>query len=349
MDVMNSQTNENAPEVTPRYKLPFNLRRFARANSAQLGILGVFVTLWIIFIVSAPDTFLSPQIYSAFMASIPFFAIMAIPLTIVVIAGEMDLSFPSTMAMGMVAFSFTYNWTNFIGNATIQVFLSIIAALVAGALIGWLNGFIIVKFGIPSLVVTIGTQFFWRGATLVLTQGANFTLSYIKSTIFYPLLVGKIGGFLPMQMVWLVVIAILGWVLLNRHRFGAHIYLIGDNVNSAELMGVNTKRTRIQAFMLIGLVAAFAGVIASFYVAYFWPSLGDGYLLSTLASVFLGGTSVFGGTGTILGTFLGAFIIGAIEAATVAIGLTGFWTQLIYGFIIVLSVIMHTYLRKRGE
>jgi simple sugar transport system permease protein len=345
---MNSQTNRTIHEITQHYKVPFTFRRFVRSNSAQLGILGVFLTLWLIFIASAPNTFLSPQIYYAFMSSIPFFAIMAIPLTIVVIAGEMDLSFPSIMAMGMVAFSFTYTETAFIGNATIQVFLAIIAALLAGSIIGWINGIIIVKFGIPSLVVTIGTQFLWRGAVLVLTQGANFTLAYIKDTIFYPMLVGKIGGYFPMQMVWLIVITILGWVLLNRHRFGAHVYLIGDNVTSAELMGVNTGRTRIQAFMLIGLISAFAGVIASFYVAYFWPSLGDGYLLSTLASVFLGGTSVFGGIGTILGTFLGAFIIGAIEAATVAIGLTGFWTQLIYGLIIVLSVIMHTYLRKRA-
>jgi simple sugar transport system permease protein len=349
MDAMEPQTNGTTTEVTQHYKVPFSLVRFARTNSAQLGILGVFITLWIVFIISAPNTFLSSQIYYAFMSSIPFFALMAIPLTIVVIAGEMDLSFPSIMAMGMVAFSFTYKGTAFIGNTTIQVFLSIIAALLAGTIIGWINGIIIVKFGIPSLVVTIGTQFFWRGAVLVLTQGANFTLAYIKETIFYPMLVGKIGGYFPMQMVWLIVITILGWVLLNRHRFGAHIYLIGDNINSAELMGINTGRTRIQAFMLIGLISAFAGVIASFYVAYFWPSLGDGYLLSTMASVFLGGTSVFGGIGSILGTFLGAFIIGAIEAATVAIGLTGFWTQLIYGFIIVLSVIMHTYLRKRGE
>jgi len=346
---MNSQTNRSAPEVTPHYKIPFSIRRFARINSAQLGILGVFIGLWVVFIVSAPKTFLSPQIYSAFMASIPFFAIMAIPLTIVVIAGEMDLSFPSIMAMGMVSFSFIYNKTAFIANPTIQVFLGILAALLTGVLIGWLNGTIIVKFGIPSLVVTIGTQFFWRGAVLVLSNGQNFTLAFIKKTIFYPMLVGKLGGYIPMQMVWLVVIAILGWVFLNRHKFGAHIYLIGDNVKSAELMGINTGRRRIQAFMLVGLVAAFAGVIASFYVAYFWPSLGEGYLLSTLASVFLGGTSVFGGVGTILGTFLGAFIIGAIEAATVAIGLTGFWTQLIYGFIIVLSVIMHTYLRKRAD
>ena len=349
MDNMDSQTNGTAPAVTQPYKVPFSFRRFVRSNSAQLGILGVFLTLWLIFIISAPSTFLSPQIYTAFMTSTPFFAIMAIPLTIVVIAKEMDLSFTSIMAMGMVAFSFTYNGTAFIDNTTIRVFLAIIAALLAGAIIGWINGVIIVKVGIPSLVVTIGTQFFWRGAVLVLTSGTNFPIEYVKGTIFYPLLVGKIGGFLPMQMVWLIVITILGWVLLNRHRFGAHIYLTGDNINSAELMGVNTGRTRIQAFMLVGLISAFAGVIASFYVAYFWPSLGSGYLLNTLASVFLGGTSVFGGTGTILGTFLGAFIIGSIDAATVAVGLTGFLTQLIYGFIIVLSVIMHTYLRKRGE
>ncbi|HUH97218.1 MAG TPA: ABC transporter permease [Anaerolineales bacterium] len=346
---MNSQNKATSPEAAQHYKPPFNLRRSIRTNSAQLGILGVFVMLWLIFIASAPRTFLAPQIYSAFMSSTPFFAIMAIPLTIVVIAKEIDLSFPSIMAMGMVSFNFTYSATAFINNATIQVFLAIVAALVTGAIIGWLNGFIIVKFGIPSLVVTIGTQFLWSGADLVLTQGANFSLEYIKQTFFYNLFVGKIGPYFPMQMFWLVAATVLGWVLLNRHRFGAHVYLIGDNINSAELMGINTGRVRIQAFMLVGVVSAFAGILASFYVAYFWPNLGGGYLLQTLASVFLGGTSVFGGTGTILGTFLGAFIIGAIEAATVAVGLTGFWTNFIYGLIIVLSVIMHTYLRKRGE
>ena len=346
---MSVQPNGTVPAVTQRYKPPFNFRRFTRTNSAQLGILGVFLGLWIIFIVAAPNTFLSPRIYTAFMTSTPFFAIMAIPLTIVVIAKEMDLSFPSIMAMGMVAFSFIYNETAFVGNTTIRVFLAIIAALITGTIIGWINGTIIVKVGIPSLVVTIGTQFFWRGAVLVLTSGQNFPLDYIKQTFFYPLLVGKLWDFLPMQMVWLILITVAGWVLLNRHRFGAHVYLTGDNQNSAELMGVNTGRVRTQTFMLVGLVSAFAGIIASFYVAYFWPNMGSGYLLNTLASVFLGGTSVFGGTGTILGTFLGTFIIGSIDAATVAVGLTGFLTQLIYGFIIVLSVIMHTYLRKRGE
>ena len=320
MAQMSSQDRQAPPPRLPaRTSRPSALRRFARTNSTQLGIIGVFVALWIIFIISAPDTFLKAQIYFAFMSTVPFFAIMAIPLTMVVIAAEMDLSFPSIMAMGMVAFLLTIDATSGLGNIPLQVFLAFCAALLTGTVIGWLNGLIIVKFGIPSLVATIGTQFFWRGAVLVLSQGKSGTLVYVKESFLYPLLVGKIGGYFPMQMLWLIVIAILGWILLNRHKFGAHIYLIGDNVKSAELMGVNTGRTRIRAFMLIGLISAFAGVIASFHVVYFWPSLGDGYLLHTLASVFLGGTSVFGGVGTILGTFLGAFIIGAIEAATVAV------------------------------
>ena len=326
----------------PVYKESFSLSKFIRANGTSLGILGVLLGLWAIFIISAPNTFLSPQIYYAFMSTIPFFAIMAMPLTILVIGGEMDLSFPSIMAIGMVFFLLTYGVTH-------SVWLAFLSALLIGLFAGWLNGFIVVRFGIPSLVATIGTQFFWRGAVLVLSQGHSGTLVYTKVTLLHPLLVGKLFGVLPMQMVWLIVIAIFSWILLNRTRFGAHIYLIGDNAQSAELMGVNTGRVRTLAFVLVGVISAFAGVVASLHVIYFWPSLGDGYLLRTLASVFLGGTSVFGGVGTIFGTFIGAFIIGAIEAATVAVGLTGFWTQLIYGLIIVISVTMHAYLRRRME
>ncbi|MCJ7702287.1 MAG: ABC transporter permease [Anaerolineales bacterium] len=337
---MSLQENGITPEANQPYKESFSLGKFARTHGSQLGILSVFFGMWLIFIIAAPQTFLRSQIYYAFMSTIPFFAIMAMPLTMIVIAGEMDLSFPSIMAMGMISFMMTYDVSGSVG-------LAFVAALVTGLFIGWLNGVIVVKFGIPSLVATIGTQFFWRGAVLVLGQGKSGTLIYTKESFLRPILVGKIGEKFPMQMIWLTLIAILIWVLLNRHRFGAHIYLIGDNANSAELMGINTGRTRIRAFMLVGLISAFAGVVASLHVAYFWPSLGEGYLLRTLASVFLGGTSVFGGVGTILGTFIGAFIIGAIEAATVAVGLTGFWTQLIYGLIVVLSVIMHTYLAKR--
>jgi len=210
-----------------------------------------------------------------------------------------------------------------------------------------LNGGLVVGIGIPSLVATIGTQFFLRGLSLVLLEGQGATLVEARESFVYTLFVGKSIGSIPNQFWWSIGIAILCWVVLNRTRLGAHIYLTGDNEQSARLMGVNVNRTRMAVFVMIGLAAAFAGVLASLQVSFFWPSLGEGYLLSTLASVFLGGTSVFGGTGTILGTFLGSYIIGAINAGIVAIGLTGFWTSLIYGLIIVVSVSMHVILQRR--
>jgi simple sugar transport system permease protein len=212
-----------------------------------------------------------------------------------------------------------------------------------------LNGAIIVRFGVPSLVVTIGTSFFWRGVVQVLTNGNGTSLLPTRGTFFYELMVGRLFGFIPMQMVWTVVIAILSWIFLNRHRFGAHVYLIGDNQESAKLMGINVASRKRMAFAIVGMAAAFAGLISSLEVTYYWPTLGEGYLLNTLSSVFLGGTSVFGGVGTIYGTFVASFIIGAINAGIVAVGLSGFWTQLIYGLIVVGAVVLQTVVSKRVQ
>jgi simple sugar transport system permease protein len=340
---MTSQIEEQAPKaISQKRSWRSSLARVARGYGLQIGIFCVLLAIWAIFIIGAPRTFLSPEIYAAFMSTIPFFAIMALPLTMVIIAGEIDLSFGSIMAIGMLAFVAVFRVTGSAG-------LAFIACLVVGFLVGLLNGIIVVKLGIPSLVTTIGTQFFWRGAVLVITGGHPASLVPLKGTILRRALVDRLGGYVPMQMIWTLIVAGLVWVFLNRHKFGAHVYLIGDNQDSARLMGVSVDRTRMLVFACVGLAAAFAGLLASLEVNYLWVTLGEGYLLRTLAAVFLGGTSVFGGTGTVFGTFVACFIIGAIEAGIVAIGLTGFWTQLLYGLIIVISVSMQSILRRRLE
>ena len=323
---------------------------FFRTYGLQIGIFCVLLVIWGLFVIGAPETFLSSNIYAAYMSTIPFFAVIALPLTLIVIAGEMDLSFPSIMGVGMVAFANVLTLTN-------SVPLAFIASLVTGFLVGLINGVIVVRLGIPSLVATLGTQFFWRGFVLVVTDARGYSLVPIKGTVLRQALVGRAAGYLPAQMIWSVVVAILVWVFLNRHKFGAHVYLIGDNVESARLMGVNVDRTGMLNFAILGTAAAFGGVLSSLEQSYFWVSLGDGYLLKTMASVFLGGTSVFGGVGTVFGTFIGSLIIGAIAAGIVAIGkveilgmvikLSGFWTQLIYGLIIVISVSLQNVLSRR--
>jgi len=346
MTAIENQTEASIPKRWWRSRVS----KFARQYGLQIGIFCVLLVIWGLFILGAPQTFLQPTIYAAYMSTIPFFAVIALPLTLIIIAGETDMSFPSIMGVGMVAFTHVWQLTDSFG-------LAFGASLVAGALAGFLNGVIVVKLGIPSLVATIGTQFFWRGFVLVVTNAGGVSLVPLKQTALRQVLVGRIGGYLPAQMLWAVVVAILVWTLLNRHKFGAHVYLIGDNVESARLMGVNVDWTRMINFAIIGMAAAFGGVLSSLEQSYFWVSLGDGYLLKTLASVFLGGTSVFGGVGTVFGTFIGCLIIGAIEAGIVAVGkveifglvikLSGFWTQLIYGLIIVISVSLQNVLSKR--
>lgn len=337
---MTSSVEDPAVAISRRRLWQGGLTRFARRYGLQIGIVGVFLAMWAFFIIGAPRTFLSREIYGAYMSTIPFFAVMALPLTMVIIAGEIDLSFGSIMAIGVLVFVNVLERTG-------SLALAFVLLLVTGFLVGLLNGIIVVRFGIPSLVATIGTQFFWRGVVLVITNGHPASLVPVKGTILHQALVGRLAGYIPAQMIWTIIVAVLVWVLLNRHRFGAHVYLVGDNRDSARLMGVNVDRTRMMVFAIVGLAAAFAGLLASLEVNYFWVNLGEGYLLRTLASVFLGGTSVFGGVGTILGTFIGCFIIGTIEAGTVAIGLSGFWTQLIYGLIIIISVSMHSLLGRR--
>ncbi len=309
--------------------------------ASQIGITTAFFLLWLIFVILAPRTFTSAAIYQSFAQTTPFFAIMAMPLTMVIVSGDMDLSFGSTMALAMVGFVAVW-------KATGSVELGIAADLGVGVLCGLFNGVVVTFIGIPSLVVTIGTYFLYRGLAVALVSGRQYPLITTQSSPLYEVLVGRLFG-VPMEFVWFVLLAIGTWVLLNRHRVGQNTYVIGDNAQAAALMGIPIRRTRILLFILVGLAAAFAGILNSFQVVNFYPSMGDGYLLPALAAVFVGGTSVFGGRGSVWGSFLGAFMIGGISAGLVAIGLSDYFPQVVYGAVILISVSIHALLQRRFE
>ncbi len=335
-----TSTLEKVKEAVPVGR-PGRLRSFATTYASQIGITTAFGLVWLAFVVLAPDTFLHSLIYSSFAQTVPYFALVALPLTMVIVSGDIDLSFPSIMALGMVGFLAVERTT---GN----VELGVLAALAVGALAGLLNGFFVTVIGIPALVATIGTQFLYRGLTLVLVSGRSYALVETNGTLAYRLMVGRFVG-IPMQFVWLVVLSIGTWVLLFRHRLGQNAHVIGDNKQAAELMGIPIRRTRITLFVLVGVAAAFAGAMNSFQIFNFYPSYGIGFLLPAIATVFVGGTSVYGGRGTVWGTFLGAFMIGGIEAGIVAVGLTDFYTQVIYGGIILVAISIHAVLQRRFE
>ncbi len=291
----------------------------------------MLLVLLCLFAFLSPQTFLQRHIYIAFMSTIPFAAILALGLTLLIISGELDLSFPAVMAFSGFCFSS-------VSQATGSPLLGLIAALFAGSFAGLCNGLLVVQIGVPAIIATIGTQFFWRGSATLLADGLAFNLTELRGTGLHTLMVGRLFNFVPMQTIWCLVIAILFWLILNRHVWGDAIFFIGDDRNTAEMMGVRSKSVRIGLFVNMGLISAVASVLVCLEMANWWPTQGEGYLLTVFAAIFLGGTSVFGGQGTIFGTVMGAIIIGILEAGIISGGLAGYWTRIAHGLVIILSV-----------
>ena len=146
---------------------------------------------------------------------------------------------------------------------------------------------------------------------------------------------------MPAQAFWALALAIFLWFILNRHKFGEEIMFIGDNANVARVMGINVEATRIKLFTVMGVIAAFAGLLLTLEINVFYPTQGGGFLLPAMAAVFIGGTSIAGGLGSIVGTFFGAYIIGSLEAGIVATTISGYWVQLVEGIVMGASVVLN--------
>ena len=315
---------------------------FFKTHKLEISIFFIALILFLIYFIGANNVFTRFPIYRAFMQSMPFFGIIAISATFVVTLGEIDLSFPSIVGITSLTFGMLLTATN--GNFFIAFSLS--AAL--GMFAGLINGLLVTKIGIPSIVATIGTLFFWRGLVNVVAQGSGIAIVDVaENTWPHTLFVEKIFGYIPAQFVWFVVLTILMQWIYRYHKFGSHLHFVGDNKESSIMMGINVDNVKIIAFVQLGFFSALAGIFTMYEMLYFWPTQGSGLMLTTLAAVFVGGTSVFGGKGTIVGTFIGVLIIGSLESGIVALGLSGFYIQFIYGLMITSAVTIYAIIQRK--
>lgn len=307
------------------------------AHIEGLPVLGVLLLLLVVFLFTAPDVFTHPLIYMSFMQTVPPQLVLGLGLTLVITAGEIDLSFPAIVALS--GFVFTWFFKNF--DNPYAVWIGFIMALAAGGLVGYTNGLLIAKIGVPSIMATLAGQFFWYGITILLAGGLQVDIGHIESTGLHEIFTGRIFGIVPAQAIWSLGLAILLWFILNRHKFGEAIMFIGDNPNVARVMGINVESTKIKLFTLMGVISAFAGLLLTIEINVFFPTQGSGYMLGVMAAVFIGGTLISGGQGSIVGSFLGAYIIGSLQAGVVATGITSYWVQSVMGLIMVVAVVIN--------
>jgi len=320
---------------------PSLLKFLARIEG--LPVAAVLAVLYGILIFAAPRVFTGFRIYMSFLQTVPPVLVCALGLTLIVTAGEMDLSFPAVVALS--GFVFAWFFKKF--DAPWAAWAGFVAALACGALVGYINGLLVARVGVPSIMATLAAQFFWYGVTVLLANGLQLNIKGVTTHIVHTIFVGRIhvGQVpVPMQALWALGLAIFLWFILNRHKFGEEIMFIGDNANVARVMGIDVVATRIKLFTVMGVIAAFAGLLLTLEINVFFPTQGSGFLLPTMAAVFIGGTSIAGGLGSIFGTVFGAYIIGSLEAGIVATTISGYWVQLVEGIVMAASMVLNVVL-----
>ncbi len=302
-----------------------------------LPVLGVLILMFVIFIITAPSVFTHLLIYMSFLQTVPPLLVLGLGLTLVITAGEIDLSFPAVVALSGFVFSWMFKhvhspWAPWAGFAL---------ALMAGALVGYINGLFVAKIGVPSIISTLAAQFFWYGITILLANGLQLNIQAIEKASVHAVFTGRILGKIPAQAIWALGLTILFWFILNRHTFGESLMFIGDNPNVARVMGINVEKTKIQLFTLMGVIAAFSGLLLTIEINVFFPTQGQGFMLPVMAAVFIGGTLISGGLGSMVGTFVGSYLIGSLQAGVVATGITSYWVQSVMGLIMAVAVALN--------
>jgi simple sugar transport system permease protein len=312
-----------------------------------LPIIVVFALILALFMYTAPEVFLRPNIYTTLLSTAPPLILLAAGLTFVIGAGEIDLSFPAVIAFSGFVFAILFKQYQ-LG------WLAVLGALASGMLVGVVNGILIARVGLPSFIATLGTQFFWSGMATVLSGGQSYALRGAEESSVYRVIVGVFGDpnsiawqdQISVQALWTALIVVLLWFILNRHRFGEHVLFMGDSNDVARVVGINVAREKIKLFTLMGALAAVAAIMLTLENKNYFGNQGEGYLLTAIAAVLIGGTSIFGGRATLVGTVVGCMIIWMLEAGLVASGLTGAWVRTVQGLIFLVAIIFYLFVEQ---
>lgn len=265
--------------------------------------------------------------------------IMAIGMTMVMVAGGIDLSVGSMMALTAVLGALAM-------VAGAPVMLGILVCIAAGAMFGFINGTAVAMLKIPPFIVTLGAMGIYRGVALLITDGT--AVVGLPSSFGY-LAEGNLFGFVPVPLLIVLAVALAIHFLLSSTQPGRYCYAIGSNVEAARYAGVRVSRYQIMFYVILGALAGLAGAIESARLVTGQPTAGEGYELRVIAAVVIGGGSLSGGQGTVIGTIIGSLIMGVLANGANLLGISSFTQQVIIGAVIVLAVTFDEFQRRRLE
>ncbi len=304
----------------------------------ELGALSGLVVICIALSISAPESFPKASNFINIVTQVSHVAIIAAGMTLVIISGGIDLSVGSLLAFSACVGGYLAHVMH------LSPWITILGALVAGAGFGLVNGLLVTRLSLQPFIATLGVMGIARGLAMRITNGGTF---YELSPQFLYLGDAKIWHF-PVAILAVVVVYVVVHVVLAKMKVGRYTYAIGGNEDASRLSGVPVNQTKIFVYVLTGLLAAVAGLIVAGRDHAVVGTDGDGLELDVIAAVVIGGTSLSGGQGRLIGSLIGALIMGVVRNGLVLLNVDPNWQKAIIGAIIVVAVVIDAYQKKRS-
>ena len=312
----------------------------------QSQIFGIVIILGImvIFLSTYTKTFMTSTNIFNILRAFSWIAISAFGECLVIITGGIDLSVGSVMAFsGLIS--------AMLMAAGINMLLAVFLGVVTGSIVGFINGLMITKAKMPPFIATLGTMLMCRGLCYGLTGGwpvrdlptsFNILGQYDISLKF----IGLVAG-IPVPLIFVIVIVIIMSIFLSKTIWGYRIYAVGGNETATALSGINTDRTKIMVYTIAALLTSIGGILMTSRLGVAAPTAAQGYELDVIAAAVVGGTSLTGGEGMIVGVLIGAAIMQVLRTGLVLVGVSAYWLQAIQGFVIVVAIMLDQLRKSR--
>jgi ribose transport system permease protein len=306
-------------------------------SKPEITVLAALIVICVVMVFLRPTTFPTVRNFFNIIRQFSIIAILAVGMGLIIITGGIDLSVGSIIAFSACLGAYIFQKFN------LPPFAILLIILIAGIAFGFFNGVLVAYVGIPPFIVTLGSKSIALGLALLITNGSPIT--YQATWISY--LGGGYIGPVPVSVIVMLLVVGVAFIFANNTMSGRNIYAVGNNKKAAKLSGISVEKTLVLVYVILGLLAGLCAILLIGEMNSADPSFGNGSELNVIAAAVIGGISMSGGKGNILGVVVGAALMGVLENIFVLLAVSGYWQTIIIGVVIVLAVALDSISKKR--
>jgi len=313
-----------------------NVQKLSVDTIRQLILLCMLIVLCIIWSCMTPSFLMFDNLINI-LRQTSYTAIASIGMTMVIIIAQIDISVGSLIAISGLLAAWAFKTTG-------SVIFAVLAAILSGVVVGFVNGVIVAKGKLHGFIATLASMTVLRGLAYIFTGGDPISVTDPRFT--------SIGtgyvGFLPIPVIIMAAAIAFGWFIMNKTRFGRYVYAVGGNSEASQWSGLNVDRIKIVVYLIMGVLTSIAGLIVASRLGSGQPSAGTGFETQCIAATAIGGTSMYGGKGKVGGTIIGVLLLSVLSNGMTLINVDSYWQQVIMGVIIVVAVLIDTKSKRNG-